>query len=169
MGCKSLMASYNSGQPSDNNVWLELYYMSGYILEGITVYSAYKLFNWPINDDIQRRYNWQFTINSGIDFYYKRIVSGSEIFPGRTPNSLSVQGHRFQDIIKCRLRTNPSFNDQPYFGDGEIDQDVEQLIDNWTPGVRYYYSGQTTPLPLLNQDIITRLINTCLKIYVNHI
>ena len=168
-GCRSLMMSYKSGQSEDYHVWLELYYMSGYILEGITIYSAYKLFNWPCNDDIKNRYNRQFTINSGIDFYYKRTVLGNEVFPGRTVNSLSVQGHRFQDIIKCKLRMNPSFNDLPYIGDGEIDSDVERLIDNWSPEVRYFYSGQASPLPTLNSDIITRLINICYKLYVNHI
>ena len=64
---------------------------------------------------------------------------------------------------------NPSFNNIPYIGDGEIDQDVERLIDNWSPEVRYYYTGQLGPIPILSQDIISRLINTCLKIYVNHI
>lgn len=64
---------------------------------------------------------------------------------------------------------DPSFNDIPYIGDGEVDQDVERLIDNWSPEVRYYYTGQSDPIPKLSQDIISRLINTCLKIYVNHI
>lgn len=168
-GCKSLIDSYQSGKPADMHVWLELYYMSGYILEGLTVYSAYKLYNWPVNEDIKRRYNIPFTKSTGIDFYYKRVVSGVEIFPGRTANSLSVQGHRFQDIVKNKLKMDPSFNDIPYIGDGEVDQDVERLIDNWSPEVRYYYTGQSDPVPKLSQDIISRLINTCLKIYVNHI
>lgn len=168
-GCIALMKSYQNGQPSDYHVWLELYYMAGYILEGITVYSAYKLYNWPPDEDIQWRYNKPFTQNTGIDFYYSRKVSGNEIFPGRTPNSLSVQGHHFQDIIKNKLRMDPSFNNQPYIGNGDIDQDIELLIDRWLPEIRYYYVGQSTPLPSLNQDIINRLIKTCLTIYVNHI
>ena len=168
-GCKSLMASYQPGQSSDYHVWLELYYMSGYILEGLTVYSAYKLYNWPPNEDIQRRYNIQFTQNTGIDFYYiRKKSSGEEIFPGRTRNSLSVQGHHFQDIIKNTLRMNPSFNDIPYIGNGDIDPDVEILIDRWLPEVRYYYAGQLN-LPVLNQDVIERLINTCFTIYTNHV
>ncbi len=168
-GCKSLFASYQAGQPSDYLVWLELYYMSGYILEGLTVYSVYKLYDWPSNDDIKNRYNKQFTQNSGIDFYYIRKVSGKEIFPGRTSKSLSVQGHHFQDIIKNTLRMNPSFNDLPYIGNGDIDPDVEMLIDRWLPEVRYYYVGQSDPLPVLNQDVIKRLIDTCFTIYANHI
>lgn len=168
-GCQSLIDSYQPGNLSDLHVWLEIYYMSGYILEGITVYSAYKLFHWPANEDIERRYNIPFTMSSGIDYYYKRTVSGNEIFPGRTTNSLSVQGHRFQDIIKNRLKPSPQFNDIPYLGDGHIDSDIEHLIDNWSPKVRYYYIGQSTPIPILNQDIIARLINTCYTIFVNHI
>ena len=46
-GCKSLLESYNSGRSSDTHVWLELYYIAGYILEGIAVYSAYKLNHFP--------------------------------------------------------------------------------------------------------------------------
>lgn len=168
-GCKSLFDSYQSGNSSDMHVWLELYYMSGYIIEGLTVYSAYKLYNWPTNLDIKRNYNIPFTESTGIDFYYKREVKGTEIFPGRTFKSLNVQGHRFQDIVKNKLKKNPSFNDIPYIGDGEIDQDIERLIDNWSPEVRYYYSGQSNPIPKLNQDVITRLIDTCSKIYINHI
>lgn len=158
-GCKSLMDSYQSGKPTDMHVWLELYYISGYILEGLTVYSAYKLYNWPVNEDIKRRYNIPFTNATGIDFYYNRIINGNEIFPGRSVNSLSVQGHRFQDIIKSKLRSNPSFNDLPYIGNGDIDQDVEHLIDNWSPDVRYCYLGQNNPIPILNQDVIIRLID----------
>ena len=64
---------------------------------------------------------------------------------------------------------NPSFNDLPYIGNGEIDSDVEMLIDRWLPEVRYYYVGQLNPLPVLNQDVIKRLIDTCSTIYANHI
>ena len=53
--------------------------------------------------------------------------------------------------------------------DGDIDPDVEILIDRWLPEVSYYYAGQLNPLPVLNQDVIKRLIDTCFTIYANHI
>ena len=55
-GCSSLLMSYKPDSTHDIHVWLELYYLSGYIIEGITIYSAYKLNGWPSEDDIQKRY-----------------------------------------------------------------------------------------------------------------
>ena len=82
---------------------------------------------------------------------------------------MSVQGHKFQSIVMNLLKPDPSFNDVPYLGNGVIDRDVETLINNWSPNVRYYHSGQSNPLPNLDYDIINRLINTFQIIYINHI
>lgn len=176
-GCKSLLESYNAGRSSDTHVWLELYYIAGYILEGITVYSAYKLHNWKSSDDIQGRYNLDFTKRTNLDFYYARSrrykKTGEErvpsFFRNRPPGAMSVQGHKFQSIVMNLLKSDPSFNDVPYLGNGVIDRDVETLINNWSPNVRYYHSGQSNPLPNLDYDIIDRLIKTCQIIYINHI
>lgn len=176
-GCKSLLESYNIGRSSDIHVWLELYYIAGYILEGITVYSAYKLNHWNSSDDIQRHYNLAFSQRTNLDFYYVRSVkdkiTGEErvpsFFQNRPSGAMSVQGHKFQSIVMNLLKPDPSFNDVPYLGNGIIDRDVEILIDNWSPSVRYYHQGQSSPLPNLGYDIINRLINTCQTIYINHI
>ena len=176
-GCKSLLESYNAGRSSDTHVWLELYYIAGYILEGITVYSAYKLNRWNSSDDIQRHYNLAFSQRTNLDFYYVRSyrdrITGEErvpsFFQNRPSGAMSVQGHKFQRIVMNLLKPDPSFNDVPYLGNGVIDRDVESLINNWSPNVRYYHSGQSNPLPNLDYDIINRLINTCQIIYINHI
>lgn len=176
-GCKSLLESYNSGKSSDIHVWLELYYIAGYILEGITVYSAYKLNHWNSYDDIQWHYNLAFSQRTNLDFYYVRSnkdrITGAErvppFFQNRPSGAMSVQGHKFQNIVMNLLKPDPSFNDVPYLGNGEIDRDVEILINNWSPSVRYYHQRQTDPLPHLSYDIINRLINTCQTIYINHI
>lgn len=171
-GCSSLLMSYKPDSTHDIHVWLELYYLSGYIIEGITIYSAYKLNGWPSEDDIQKRYNRAFTNLTGLDFYYNRKCGDNIIFPERGDGgvrTLSVQGHRFQDIVKTLLRINPSFNDVPYIGMGAIDSDVEYLIDNWGPEIRYKYKEESDTFPQLNQDIIYRLINTCHIIYAKHI
>lgn len=176
-GCKSLLESYNTGRSSDTHVWLELYYIAGYILEGITVYSAYKLNDWKPSEDIQKRYNLAFSERTNLDFYYVRSkkdsITGEEILPPffqkRPSGAMSVQGHKFQPIVMNLLKPDPSFNDVPYLGNGEIDSDVEDLINNWSPNIRYYYQGQTNPLPYLDYDVINRLINTCQTIYNNHI
>lgn len=176
-GCKSLLESYNAGRSSDTHVWLELYYIAGYILEGITVYSAYKLNHWNSSDDIQRHYNLAFSQRTNLDFYhvrsYRDRITGVErvpsFFQNRPSGAMSVQGHKFQSIVMNLLKPDPSFNDVPYLGNGVIDRDVEALINNWSPSVRYYHPGQSDPLPSLDYDLINRLINTCQTIYINHI
>lgn len=176
-GCKSLLESYKAGKSSDMHVWLELYYIAGYILEGITVYSAYKLNHWNSSDDIQRHYNLAFSQRTNLDFYYVRSyrdrITGIErvpsFFQNRPSGAMSVQGHKFQSIVMNLLKPDPSFNDVPYLGNGIIDRDVETLINNWSPSVRYYHPGQSNPLPSLDYDLINRLINTCQTIYINHI
>lgn len=162
-GCMSLLLTYTPDSIHDRHVWLELYYLSGYILEGITVYSVYKLKGWPPNDDIQK-YNDSFTIETDLDFYYNR----KDVEQYRI-HSLSVQGHHFQNIANNLLKDNPSFNEVPYIGMGEVDPDIKFLIDRWSPKIRYNYIGNKNPFPSLTQDVIQRLINTCKIIYTNHI
>lgn len=173
--CQQLLQSYQQMTKDEHHVWLELYYLSGYIIEGIVVYSAYKLNNWNPMDDIQRRYNKSFSQRTNLDFFRKRskIINGVEridsFFQNRPHGALSVEGHRFQEIVKSLLKPNPSFNDVPYIGNGEIDSDVERLIDEWKPEVRYHYYGMKLMIPNLDRDIISRLITTCSKIYLKHI
>lgn len=176
-GCTTLLNSYNSGKSTDIHVWLELYYMAGYIIEGITIYSAYKLYQWNPNDDIQKHYNLAFSQRTNLDFYYVRSykdkITGLEkipsFFQNRPSGAMSVQGHKFQTIILNLLKPDPSFNDTPYLGNGSIDNDIEMLLNNWSPSIRYYYLGQSSPLPVLSYDVIKRLIDTCQTIYIKHI
>lgn len=168
-GCSSLLYSYKPDSIHDLHVWLELYYLSGYIVEGITVYSAYKLNGWPKDDDIQRCCHESFTNVTGLDFFYNRTEGNRSVFKGRDAHSLSVQGHRFQEIVKNLLKINPSFNEVPYIGMGNIDPDIELLIDNWRPEIRYKIVREKKTILNLNQDVIYRLINTCYNIYSKHI
>ena len=69
---------------------------------------------------------------------------------------MSVQGHKFQNIVMNLLKPDPSFNDVPYLGNGVIDRDVESLINNWSPNVRYYHSGQSNPLLNLDLNLSSR-------------
>ncbi len=166
--CSSLLMSYKPNSIYDWHVWMELYYLSGYIIEGITIYSTYKLNNWPLDDDITCR-NDAFTQITGIDFYRKRIEGNKVVsFKRDTDYSLCVEGHNFQKIAEKKLQKNPSFNDVPYIGSGDIDPDVKILIDEWTPKIRYK-TRLDNDYPQLNQDVINRLINTCRIIFVKHI
>ena len=168
-GCNSLFKSYSPGSVHDPHVWMELYYLSGYIIEGITVYAAYKLYNWPIGVDIIKDSNEVFTQRTNLDFWRDRKVNKTSVFPNRIDNAsaLSVQGHHFQNIVKCLLKSNPATNSVPYIGNGTIDQDIESLIDSWKPDIRYKYVGRNNPLSFLNEDIIRRLLDTCKTICIN--
>lgn len=174
-GCVSLLLSYKPNQKYDKHVWLDLYYLSGYIIEGVVVYSAYKLNNWKLSDDIKKKYDLEFSRRTNLDFFYNRTFQNNvdestrSFFQNRSIGALSVQGHRFQEIAKTLLRPNPSFCGIPYLGDGIIDHDVEKLIEKWRPEIRYLYARKRNSLPALSQDVIARLLNTCFTIYSKHI
>lgn len=174
-GCQQILQSYQQGTKHDHHVWLELYYLSGYIVEGIVIYSAYKLNNWRPGDDIKYDCNLHFTKHTNLDFFYRRskIVNGVEtidsFFQNRPSGALSVQGHKFQEIVKALLKPDPSFNDVPYIGLGPIDTDIEMLIDGWKPEIRYCYRGLPSRMPQLNKGTISRLLTTCSTIYSKHI
>ena len=75
LGCGQMLASYKENGQNDINVWLELYYLSGYILEAITVYSVYKLGGWQSNVDIQV-HDPAFVAANNVDFYgYDRVIN----------------------------------------------------------------------------------------------
>ena len=122
-GCEALLESYHSDTKGDIHVWLELYYLSGYIIEGITVYSVYKVNGWEQKDDIQKKYDLEFTKRTKLDFYVKRTYkkNGQEMIPhyfqNRPAGSFSVQQHKFQEIVKSLLRSNPA---QPTNPVGEL-------------------------------------------------
>ncbi len=166
-GCRLLLSSYKEDGKNDKYVWLELYYLSGYILEGIVIFCAYGNNDWPANEDIKKRYNLVFTAKTGLDYFYKREIKKwakaevKEFFANRQQGALSVQGHHFQAIVNELLHNDPSFNGVPYIGDGDIDEEIKKLIEGWKPDVRYRYEE----MDKLNGKIIADLINTCNEIY----
>lgn len=42
--CKAFLSSYQPNKNNDFEVFMELFYITGYVLEGLTVYSAYKIY-----------------------------------------------------------------------------------------------------------------------------
>lgn len=142
----------------DKDVLLELYYLSGYIIEGVVVYSVYKLFSWDDKKDITA-YDQKFTEKSGIDFYGERRRLGRDCFPLKGKGILGISNHNFQEIIEKKLKDNPSFNNVPYIGSGKIDEDVCGCIDEWSPKARYCYCCQS-----LDENLMIRIYETCFKI-----
>lgn len=161
LGCTSMLLAYNSTQQDEGNVWLELYYLAGYIIEAVTVYSTYKLLGWQDTVKIEQ-YDRVFTQKHGIDFYGKNRKDGLT-YPLKNSNVLGISHHQFGDIIDKFLRPNPAFNDTPYIGGGQIDSDVYSLINTWKTEIRYYTSPAQTS-PALSKDLIVRLYKTCFAI-----
>lgn len=157
------------------DVYWHLYYLLGYVMEGITVYSAYKLHEWPEEQDIQF---WSsdrdvmaqmrhFTESTHLDFYNVRVDPRTKrnVFRDNVV-FYSIENHNFQRIVHGLLKMNPALEGVPYLGDGEIDEDVRELIDIWNPRVRYFQGRQDVIKHHLNQsDNIKKLITTCIDIY----
>lgn len=171
LGCGKMLTSVKKSGENDINVWLELYYLSGYILEAITVYSVYKLGGWKSDIDIKRHYP-KFVDETGIDFYgYDRKVTtpeGKDSYPYRAPSKkcpLDIKHHNFRQIIESKLRVDPSFSAIPYFGTcdpNDIDSDIVDLLDKWSVDVRY--QSAATASADLTEDKVSRLYKTCLSI-----
>jgi len=168
-GCKALYDSYNPKKTIEDDALLELYYLSGYILEGVVVYAAYKHYEWEEDDDIRRCCNEKFTEETGLDFY----GNGQRYDNNGNPVKFSryveynVQHHNFQKIVKGLLY--PEHLGVPYLDDTvEIDEDVKTLIDMWQTQDRYRYKKQyicQNHLHIdLNEDLVGCLIDTCEKI-----
>lgn len=171
--CKAFLRSYQPDANSDFEVLLELFYISGYVLEGLTVYSTYKIYGWPssVAIDDKNYYDPIFVQRTNLDFFHHRIFVRSDGTRYREPNrGLKVQGHGFQQIAMQLLANQGPFvndNSTPYYGNGPLDSDVRLLIDLWRPKVRYYYRSHSdvSALPTLNKELITRLIDTCSLVF----
>ena len=185
--CMSLLLAHSKNGSSryETNVLLELWYLAGYVLEGITVYFIYKNDDWDEQDDIKDIYNRAFSLNTRVDYYRNRYISEGRIFKQDKnttclsedkqyfgPHAYNIHSHGFQSIVKDKFRVDARFDNLPYFGNSiRVDADVEYLIDNWNPKVRYAYFDGTqfkcegTSVPQLNQDVIKRLLSNCYDIY----
>lgn len=173
--CQQLLEGLKEN--ADNKeAYLDIWYLSGYIIEGFTVYSAYKINGWnPKTEDgqkdIKSKYDRPFSNKTHLDFFRCRLHTNTNnpVFPKGLIN-YSVHGHDYQSIIQGLLIKEPIFKDFPIIGSGIVDNDVKILIDNWKPDIRYWYfdeEGQlmNNNIPELTVDLLKRLIKTCNNIY----
>lgn len=169
--CQQLLEGIK--ESTDNKeACIDIWYLSGYIIEGFTVYSAYKINGWnPISKDgvkdIKLKYDKSFSYKTHLDFHYRRVYKGKSVFP---PGLITyfVQGHDYKSIIEGLLVKEPVFKDVPIMGSGAIDSDVKILVDNWKPDIRYWYKEEQMKekkIPILTVDLLKRLIETCNDIY----
>lgn len=166
--CQQILNGLSNDKEENKEAYLDIWYLSGYILEGLTVYSVYKTYNWnPPHKDIQTKYDMCFSKRTHLDFYRQRTLHGENVFQKESIKIIySVQGHDFQSIILNLLRNVPTFKDFPILGGGDVDSDVELLVKKWKPNVRYWHEPEdTNGIPTLNHALLERLINTCVELY----
>ena len=175
--CRAFLDTYQPDASRDFEVFLEIFYITGYILEGLTIYSTYKLYGWPANVEIDdlNYYDSNFVQRTHLDYFHFRIITDANGNTQRIVNrGLKVQSHGFQQIAMNLLSNQGPFvndNTTPYSGNGQLEMDVRLLIDLWKPAVRYFYRGHSaiSTFPTLNKDLITRLVNTCTTIFTQTI
>lgn len=163
--CQQLLKGLQEN--ADNKeAFMDIWYLAGYIIEGVTVYSAYKIHDWnPKVDckDIQKSYDKRFSRDTKLDYYYRRVSKGEPVFDEGVIKCF-VQGHNFQNIIEVVFANGP-FKGVPIIGDGVIDDDVKILVDKWKPGIRYWYGTEQMKeenIPDLTVDLLNRLVKTCI-------
>lgn len=147
--CKYLVAKCDSwsNQQEEFRVCHEIYYLCGYILEALCIFTIYKSRNWIKSKPIHS--------------YDKDFSEETDLSYGGENTTYNIQGHRFQLYVEI-LRNDPNFEDIPYFGTRSIgDGTIEDLIANWSPKIRYNYQDKDG----INMKNIKKIIDVCEKIY----
>lgn len=140
----------------------ELYYLSGYIIEGFCVYSIYKILGWkdkeiPINSKGGHEYD-EFAERNAISFFKS----------GHTSNGTEIQvieGHVYNKYVDS-IRKTHKFDGLPYFSSAPFSKiEVDSLIRNWNPNIRYDYNENSIIIKHANLSNIKSIIDWCKKIY----
>lgn len=183
----------------EQDILFRLLYLCGHIIECASIYLIYKHFRYDYNPDVKNwngnschlhlTYNRRFTLASHMDFYpvkiengfifrAKKMSDGSCVKFGksRTSDYYCVQSHNFQSYIINIIRTQLP-QKVPYLRpDCSEDDDYSeaiQLIDAWTPDLRYYYDGRKSghfckdsnnPMPNVNVANIGLVLEICEQI-----
>lgn len=143
----------------------ELYYLSGYIIEGFCVYSIYKILGWedketPINgkdeygkDEYKHEYD-VFAERNAISYFGSGWTSnGTKI--------VAIHNHIYNNYVD-RIRKTHKFDGLPYFSSARFDKnEVDSLVKEWTPNIRYDYNKNSNA----NLSNIKSIIDWCKKIY----
>lgn len=122
-------------------VWAELYYLCGYVIEGVVVYCLFKSNNWSRNDDVLR------TLSK------HKEKTGADIYS-------PVRGHRFLEVMNSYMVEDSNYAGVAYL-DGSIPLRNEQkrLLFQWDTHLRYDKKIH------LDEEQIEGFIELCDKIY----
>lgn len=165
--CKKIIANYQDVDIPKYICW-EIYYLSGYIIEGCGIYAIYKNSDWQEDIKIDEKYGCH---------KYDEIGEMIKVFEEDTGFCFNqdtrynigkklkfIQGHRIKNY-KEYLAIN--FHDLPYLGGGAIcEEEIVNLLDKWHPDFRYVTPSDDQQI---TSDTIKVLIRVCSDIfnYVN--
>ena len=163
---------------------IDIYYLCGYIIEGIVVYIAYKLSSWNNTRDIDDD-KWYCCNNvAEAQRMMNEIITNGFTFNKESrqiPNSprpiYYLSGHLWPLIVRNVLQNSFAIQvqDIPYIDPNTPlgNRTCTILLDNWNTKIRYQrdliirdrYGREIRPLLLLNARTIFELYNTCKDIY----
>ncbi|MFN8254893.1 MAG: hypothetical protein U0W24_04340 [Bacteroidales bacterium] len=108
-----------------------IYYLSGYIIEGIVNYSLYKVCTFPQNENV-KKLNHSFGTGKKIAFFWRDLN-------GYIGQKYVIQNHDFMknvDVLKVKLPSK--FSTIPVLSDGNQNLCLNNLLNNWNVHIRYH-------------------------------
>ncbi len=105
----------------EKKVCHELFYLMGYIVEGLSVYVIYDVLEWDKRVEIS---NWD------ADFADEYDLSWS----GNT--TYTIKTHRFNSYLSV-IRGNDAVADIPFISGTDSYKEPYKLLSRWTPDMRY--------------------------------
>ena len=159
--CRRLIDSYPEwgkacNKHDQSKIFHEIYYITGYIIEGFVNYAIFCDPNWDENSNVRE-------ISRDSEFSRKTHL----LYSGNNPNGYILAAHNFQKNIQIlHDRGNvvgiPYLStDTPLDNDSNKDSRLKRIISKWEPSVRYKKVGD--PIELSFEDI-RDLIYLCKRI-----
>ena len=143
--CSHMLELYKT-DATRKEVLHDIYYLSGYILEGFVIYSIYKTYRWDEDLPIDDKESEEELRNIHLSFYKN----------GKSWQTYFIQGHNFQSYVEV-IRKHPDFHDLPFFSSARrLDKDTDNLINKWNPEIRYMFDS--IPLSI---DKLEKLLDFC--------
>lgn len=105
----------------ENKVCHELFYLMGYIVEGLSVYTIYEYVGWDKNREI----SWP-------DSYVEDTYDLS--FSGRT--KYTIKTHKFNTYLSV-VRGKDEVSDIPFISGSDRSNTSYALLTKWSPELRY--------------------------------
>ena len=159
--CRRLIDSYPEwskicNKHDEEKIFHEIYYLSGYILEGFVNYAIFCHPDWDRSCNV-RKFSKDSDFSKHTHLWWN----------GENPDGFTIAGHNFQNnrniLDSCGYVVGIPYlsPDVPLSDDRIISNRLQRMIGMWKPDIRYKKVGE--PLSLEFSDI-NNLISLCKKI-----